>query len=194
MAVRETLQIGNPSLKAPNAPITDPNDPKVKQVIEDLVDTMRANDLVGMAAPQIGENYRVFVTEPRETEIRPKEQSDVLRIYINPKVTLMSEEQIEIWEGCGCVANATLFAPVVRPKVITIEATDTEGHLFRLKADGILGRVIQHEYDHLDGIEFVEKITDLKRIMSKEFYIKLIKPLAKVKAACLITIKEAEQL
>ncbi len=60
--------------------------------------------------------------------------------------------------------------------------------------DGLLGRVIQHEYDHLDGIEFVEKITDLKRITSKEFYIKLIKPLPEVNTASLITIKEIEQL
>src|SRR3989344_1355834 len=186
MAVRETLQIGNPLLKAHNAVVTELTDPKIKQVVADLIDTMRANELVGIAAPQIGENYRLFVTEPRETEVRPKEQSDDLRVYINPKMVFASEEQVEIWEGCGCVANATLFAPVIRPKVVAVEATNAEGQLFRIKADGILGRVIQHEYDHLDGIEFVEKIADLKRITSKEFYIKLIKPLPEVKQTSLI--------
>ncbi|MFA5776595.1 MAG: peptide deformylase [Patescibacteria group bacterium] len=99
MAVRETLQIGNPLLKAQNLQVTDLNDLRIKQVIEDLVDTMRANGLIGMAAAQIGENCRVFVTEPKETEVRPKEQSDILRVYINPKIIFTSKEQIEIWEG-----------------------------------------------------------------------------------------------
>ncbi|MFA6981960.1 MAG: peptide deformylase [Patescibacteria group bacterium] len=194
MAVRETLQIGNPLLKAHNEKVTSLKSHKIKQVIKDLVDTMMANGLIGIAAPQIGENYRLFITEPRETEIRPKEQTDTLRVYINPKIVFSSKEQIEIWEGCGCVANATILAPVVRPKVITVEAADMDGHLFRLKADGILGRVIQHEYDHMEGIEFVERITDLDRIMSLESYIKRIKPLPEVKASSLITIKEVEQL
>lgn len=194
MAVRETLQIGNPLLKAKNQKVADINDPKIKQVIQDCIDTMRANELIGIAAPQIGENFRIFVTEPRETDIRPKDQSDDLRTYINPNMTWSSDEQIEIWEGCGCVAHATLFAPVIRPKIITIEATDINGKKFQLKADGILGRVMQHEYDHLDGIEFVEKIKDLKRITSKEFYIKLIKPLPEVKQSSIITVKEATAL
>src|SRR3989344_6399588 len=186
MAVRAILQIGNPLLKAQNAKVTDVNDPKVKQVIADLVETLRANELVGIAAPQIGENYCLFVTEPRETEVRPKDQSDELRVYVNPQVVFESEEQVEIWEGCGCVANGTLFAPVVRPQVVTVEATDADDRKFRIKADGILGRVIQHEYDHLFGIEFVEKIKDkdLKRILSKEYYLKLIKPLPEVNQAC----------
>jgi peptide deformylase len=191
MAVRDTLQIGHPKLKAENQTVNDAFDQKIQQVITDLVDTMRANDLIGMAAPQIGENYRIFVTEPRETPTRSKDQSDILRIYLNPIITLYSPDQIEIWEGCGCVANGTIFAPVTRPKIITIEATDKNSQKFRLKSDGILGRVIQHEYDHLSGIEFTEKITDLKRIISKEFYISLIKPRPEVQKAGKINFVEA---
>lgn len=189
MAVRETLLIGDPLLKANNISIANVNDPKIIQVIEDCIDTMHANDIIGIAAPQIGENYRLFVTEPRETKSRPKDQTDILRVYINPVITYTSEEQIEIWEGCKCVPG--IFAPVTRPKIISIEAIDTEGRKFELKADGILGRVIQHEQDHLEGIEFTERITDLKRITSKDFYIKLIKPLPEVQKSSVITIKEA---
>ena len=75
-----------------------------------------------------------------------------------------------IYEGCGSVAYAKLFAPVRRPEKIIIEATDENGNKFRLKADGMLARVIQHEYDHLNGIEFTEKITDMRKIMSSEEY------------------------
>jgi peptide deformylase len=75
-----------------------------------------------------------------------------------------------IYEGCGTVAYAKLFAPVRRPEKIIIEASDESGNRFRLSADGMLARVIQHEYDHLNGIEFTEKITDMRKIMSSEEY------------------------
>jgi peptide deformylase len=75
-----------------------------------------------------------------------------------------------IYEGCGSVAYAKLFAPVRRPEKITIEALDENGNIFRLSADGMLARVIQHEFDHLNGIEFTEKITDMRKIMSSEEY------------------------
>jgi peptide deformylase len=194
MAVRRTIQIGDPRLKAPNQTIDNVGYPKVKQVILDMIDTMRAGNLIGLAAPQIGENYKIFVTEPRETEVRPKDQSDDLRIYINPELTHLSEEKIEIWEGCGCVAEATLFAPVIRPRVVTVVAIDQEGKKFQMQADGILGRVIQHEYDHLIGIEFVEKISDYSKIMSRDYYIQFIKPLPETSTNSHINIKEYKKL
>jgi len=194
MAIRDTIQIGDSKLKQKNIAVRDVSDPKVKQVVTDLIDTMHENNLIGMAAPQIGENYQIFVTEPRETETRTKDQSDTLRIYINPKITRSSEEMVEIWEGCGCVANGSLFAPVVRPKIVTVEAIKQDGSRFQITADGILGRVIQHEQDHMMGVEFVEKISDYKRIMSKESYIKLIKPLPETQASCIITQKTVKQI
>lgn len=78
-----------------------------------------------------------------------------------------------IYEGCGSVAYAKLFAPVKRPEKIVIKAIDENGNRFELKAGGMLSRVIQHEYDHLDGIEFTEKITDMRKIMSSEEYKKM---------------------
>lgn len=192
MAVRDTLQIGDPKLKIKNKFVSNVNDQKVQKVIADLIDTMHANNLIDMAAPQIGENYQIFVTEPRQTATRSKDQSDILRVYINPKIVNSSAEKVEIWEGCGCVANGTLFAPVIRPKVITVEAMEQDGSKFTITADGILGRVMQHEQDHMIGVEFVEKISDYSRIMSKESYVKLIKPLPETIASCIITIKQID--
>ena len=194
MAVKKTIQIGNPLLKKENKIIANIDDTKVKQVIQDCIDTMRENNLIGIAAPQIGENYKIFVTEPRETPTRPKDQTDNLRVYINPEIVELSEEKIEIWEGCGCVANATLFAPVIRPKVVKIKATEKDGSIFTIKTDGILGRVIQHEFDHMNGIEFVEKIADYSKIMSIDNYIKYIKPDKELLKNSEITIKEVEKL
>ena len=149
MAIKQTLQIGDPRLKAENKKVADFNDPVVKQVIQDLVDTMHQNELIGMAAQQIGYNWKIFVTEPRETETRPADQADELRVYINPVIVDFSGEESVIYEGCGSVLNGALFGPVKRPKEITIEAYDQNGKNFRMTCDGILARVIQHEYDHL---------------------------------------------
>jgi peptide deformylase len=192
--VRETLQIGDPRLKETNREITDFDDPKVRQVVEDLVETMRAAELVGLAAPQIGENWRIFVTEPRETKTRTGDQTDVLRVFINPSVVNSSEEEVIIYEGCGCVAKGTLFGPVSRPKEVTIVAQDQTGRRFSLRCDGILGRVVQHENDHMSGIEFTEKITDYMKIMGIDHYIARIRNSPEQKQASVITVKEHREI
>lgn len=128
--------------------------------------------MIGLASSQIGEKLRIFVTKIDKTPTRNPDEIDKLRVYINPKIIWKSKKEIVIYEGCGSVAYAKFFAPVKRPEKIIIEAFDEKGEKFELKASGLLSRVIQHEYDHLDGIEFIEKITDIKKAMSSEEYIK----------------------
>lgn len=190
MAVRTAIQVGDPRLKAKNKTVESFSDPDLKQVVGDLIDSMRAGELIGMAAPQIGENWRVFVTEPRETKTRTANQVDELRVYINPKITKVSKEQTVIWEGCGSFVHGELFGPVSRPKEITVEAQDLTGKRFSLVCDGILARVIQHEYDHLDGIEFIEKVTDLRQLKNVEFYLKDVKNSKEQIEASIITKKQ----
>lgn len=187
--VRDTIQIGDLRLKAENKVVTDFGYPKVLQVVDDLIDTMHQNGLIGIAAQQIGENWKIFVTEPRETENRPTDQADELRVYINPTIVEFSKEESEIYEGCGSVLKGALFGPVNRPKEITIEAFDQKGNKFRLNCDGILARVIQHEYDHLLGIEFTEKISDYKKLMTADFYRERIKMSSEQIGASKITKK-----
>lgn len=193
MAVRKLLQRGDPKLKAENQLVADITSPYILQVITDLIDTMHETGLIGIAAPQIGENVQIFVTEPRETEARPKDQADVLRVYINPQITDQSNEKVVIWEGCGCVDNAESFGPVSRPKVITISATNKDGVRFSLTADGILGRVMLHEHDHLHGLEFVDHI-DESLLLPLSRYIEEVKPLSETHANSQITIKKYEEL
>lgn len=100
---------------------------------------------------------------------------DELRIYINPTLTFLSKETNIIFEGCGCVNSINEFGPVSRPKEIEITAQDKFGRVFNLRCDGILARVIQHEYDHLHGIEFLEKVSNLSQIVTKDYYKKNIR-------------------
>lgn len=160
-------------------PVKDINSKDAKKVIRDLVDSMRYHELVGIAASQIGYKLRIFVTEVRKTPTRDPKFIDKLRVYINPKISWFSKKQVIIYEGCGSVAYAKLYGPVRRPEQVVIEALGRNGKIFKLKADELLARVIQHEYDHLDGIEFTEKITDIRKIMSKEEYLKRIKKVKK---------------
>lgn len=170
------------------------SDPTIKKVITDLKDTMIKNDLVGMAAPQIGYNYKIFITQPRKTKARKLPKGDKLRVYINPKVAKSSKERIIIYEGCGSVLNGNLFGPVKRPREIVIEAFNEKGKRFQLRCDGILSRVIQHENDHMVGIEFTEKIFDYKKLMARDFYIKNIRNSKEQIQASKINIVEYKEL
>lgn len=194
MAVRKTLQIGDPKLKAKNTPVKEIKSTKVSKLIKDLTDTMRKNELVGIAAPQIGENYQAFITEVRKTKSRSVKEIDELRVFINPKITNFSKVENLIYEGCGSVLNGNLFGPVKRPKEIIVEAIDKKGKRFQLKCDGLLARVIQHEYDHLNGIEFTEKVSDYKKLMDYEHYKKYIRKSPLQVANSKITLKEVNYL
>jgi len=184
MAVRKIIEIGHHILKLENKPITDFKSPLLKKLIRDLDDTMKKVGLIGIASPQIAESYQVFLTQPRNTKARHLGKEDILRIYINPRIIFESKTTNTMYEGCGCVS---IFGPVTRPKEIEVEAYDLEGKKFRLRCDGILATVIQHEMDHLKGIEFLERVTNNRKIVSKDIYCEYIRDSKEQKAASIIT-------
>lgn len=171
--VRKVAEAGHSLLKADNKQVKSYKSPIIKKLIKDLTDTMYKADLIGIAAPQVAENYMAFVTHPRTTGARKSIGTDKLRVYLNPKIIFKSKQQSVIYEGCGSLGD--IFGPVLRPKEIEVEAQDENGKRFRLRCDGILARVIQHEYDHLMGIEFIEKVDDLKKVVVKKYYRKYIR-------------------
>ncbi len=175
MAVKKVIQAGDPKLKASNKIVKDYKSPIIQKLIKDLISTNKSADLIGIASTQIGENYMVFITHCINTKARKLGKTDKLRIYINPKITYKSKSENLIYEGCGSVANGAIFGPVLRPEEIEVEATDEKGQKFKLRANGILARVIQHEYDHLNGIEFLQKVNDYSKIIVQEYYRKNIR-------------------
>ncbi|MEX2411467.1 MAG: peptide deformylase [Candidatus Paceibacterota bacterium] len=165
MIIKEITQIGDPILHQKSKFVTKINSEDIQRVIKNLIDSMRYHNLIGIAAPQIGENLRIFVTEVRKTKYRNLKK-DKLRVYVNPEIVWLSKKEVLFDEGCGSVAYAQLFAPVKRPEKVEVKAFDENGNEFIFKADGMLSRVIQHELDHLNGIEFIEKVKDPKSYMS----------------------------
>lgn len=194
MAIKKIIEIGHRVLKLKNKEVTNFKSPLIKKLIRDLIDTMKKYDLIGIAAPQIAVNYQIFVTQPRKTQARKLGKNDKLRVFINPKITYSSNEKSLIYEGCGCVPSRSIFGPVIRSKKIEIEAYDLNGKKFSLRSDGILARVILHEYDHLQGIEFLERISDNRKIISWKFYAKYIRNSKEQKKAAKITKIEFNKL
>lgn len=170
MAVVRLYQIGEKVIRAKAKPVKAADKQKLSRLIRDLVDTMRAAGLIGIAAPQIGVSLRVFVTEIRKTRNRkPAADADSLRVFINPRVVKASARKTVLMEGCGSVGprDSRLFGPVSRPEKVVVEALDERMQPFRLEAPGLLAKCVQHECDHLDGVVVLDKFTDTKKCWIK---------------------------
>lgn len=174
MTIRLTSEIGSKVIRSRAKEVVNVSSGKVKKILKDLTDTMRHRNLVGMAANQIGVGSRIFVTEVRKTTIRKNISNlDPLRVFINPVVTKTSKKLVEGYEGCGSVASGGLFGIVARPETVSVRAINENGEEFELETSGLLARIIQHEVDHLNGICFIDKVTDTKKLLGRGEYIKL---------------------
>jgi peptide deformylase len=171
MIIRSVTQVGNPVIRAKAKNVKSLTSPETRKIIGDLIDSMRHANLVGMAAPQIGIPARIFVTEIRKTTVRNVGETDDVRIFINPKILVLSKKRVPGYEGCGSVANAGIFGKVDRSSSVTITAFDKNGKKFTLRTEGLLARIIQHEDDHLNGIVFLDKVRDTKSLMSRGEYL-----------------------
>ncbi len=176
MSIKKISEIGSKVIRTKAIPVVNVSLPRLKKVIADLTDTMRYEGLVGIAAPQIGIGGRIFLTEIRKTKIRKDIKSlDPLRVFINPTITRTSKKFVNGYEGCGSVAHGGLFGIVKRPKTIAVRARNEHGEEFELETGGLLARIIQHEIDHLNGICFIDRVTDTKKLLGREEYIKMKK-------------------
>ena len=149
MSVRKVVKYGEASLREPSKEVHKVSQ-KIKNLVEDLLDTMYKENGVGLAAPQIGENYRVFVIDV-STGNEPLNPM----VFINPKIIKKSGACVS---HEGCLSFPEAFTDVRRYANVMIKALDKNGRSFVLEAKGgtLLARAIQHEFDHLDGILFID--------------------------------------
>ncbi len=149
MAVRKVLVYGEKSLREPSKEVHKVSR-KISDLVQDLFDTMYAQNGVGLAAPQIGVNYRVFVIDV-STGDEPLNPI----VFINPKIIKKSGS---VKSNEGCLSFPEAYTDVKRYKDVTVKATDLNGRSFVLEAkDGtLLARAIQHEFDHLNGVLFID--------------------------------------
>ncbi|MDX1535496.1 MAG: peptide deformylase [Candidatus Spechtbacterales bacterium] len=163
MAIKDVVQNPDPVLHKKAEPIKDFKDENLDSLIEDMKDTVVEQDGAGLAAPQIGVSKAVFVI-PKEyaPKVRiPKKPHSLLRpvkqeVFINPRILKYGEEKQKIEEGCLSIKG--VYHPTTRSYKATIEAQDENGRKFRVKGEGLLARIFQHETDHLNGMLFIDRL------------------------------------
>lgn len=137
--------LGEDVLRQKAEPVAEVND-EIRQLINDMYETMEAADGVGLAGPQVGRSLRLFVA---------KADDDVRRAFINPQLIATSEEIGDYDEGC--LSLPQVYETIRRPLRVTVQALNEQGKPFTIEADGLLARIIQHEIDHLNGILFIDR-------------------------------------
>jgi len=155
---------GTPVLRKVAEDIT-PDYPNLKEFIEDMWETMYFSDGLGLAAPQVGKSIRLFVIDGSPMEEDEPKLKDFKKVFINAKITERVEEEILYNEGC--LSIPLLREDVDRPIKIRMEYYDENFNFHDEWFDGMAARVIQHEYDHLEGILFVDRLAPLKKRLLK---------------------------
>ena len=162
MAVRPVVIWPDPRLREPSVAIANVDD-SVRQLYRDLCDSMYAENGLGMAALQIGDNRRMFVVEPK---LAGRAETDPPLCFINPEVVEVSEEQQDSEEGC--LSFPDIYVKVKRPMRAKVRATDIEGKPFECEGEALMARCLLHELDHLTGKLLVDFVGPLKRQMIKK--------------------------
>jgi peptide deformylase len=169
MPIREIRTIGDPVLRAPARDLSpeEIRSEAGRALVADLIDSMHAADGIGIAAPQIGEALRAAVIEiPSDGERYGEQEATELMVVFNPRITVLDTEEQEFWEGCLSVPD--LRAPVARPRKVRVEFLDADANPCVLEAEDFLATVVQHELDHLDGVLFLDRVTDMTRVYTIE--------------------------
>ena len=147
----------------------DPSSSSIKQLIEDMFETMYAAKGVGLAAPQIGLSKRVFVIDASPFAEEGDEESNELkkfkRAFINP---IIIKEEGELWSyEEGCLSIPGIHEKISRKEIVKFRSQNTNGDWIEEELKGLPARIFQHEYDHIDGILFPDRLSPLKRRMLK---------------------------
>jgi len=159
MAIRPILRIGHPVLRQIAAPVTELGGAALRDLVHDMLDTMRANDGAGLAAIQIGVLQRVVVFELTTNPRYPDAEPVPLTVLVNPVIEILGDERELGWEGCLSVPGMRGVVP--RYRRLRYRGFDELGAPIDRTVEGFHARVVQHECDHLDGILYPQRIEDM---------------------------------
>lgn len=164
MSIRPILQLGDPLLREKCGPVQDPSSPEIQSLVRDLEDTLADSRATtgygrGIAAPQLGVLQRVIFLKLPDSDPWP---------LINPEIIARSAEKITVWDAC--LSFLCIFMQVERHREITVRYQDLQCRTleFQAGAEHDLSELVQHEIDHLDGILAIDRVTDVKTIITRE--------------------------
>lgn len=164
MAVLDIVEIGEPVLRAVAEPVgaDELATPTFQAFLDDLVETMRASNGAGLAAPQVGVAKRVFCVEVHDNPRYPYKPDIDLRVLVNPELRVLSGETFMSYEGCLSVPDLRGLLP--RALEVELTYTDREGRGVVEAIRGVSAGTFQHEQDHLDGILFLDRVEDTRTL------------------------------
>ena len=158
MTIRPILTAPDPRLKAVSEPVEKVDD-EIRQLADDLIESMYAADGIGLAAIQVGVPKRMLVMDIAQAQGKREPM-----VFINPNIVWASDEMATFEEGCLSVPD--IWDDVERPAKIRAEYLDRDGKRHEIEAEGLLATCLQHEMDHLEGVLFLDHLSKLKRSMA----------------------------
>ena len=162
MSILKIARMGHPVLLQRAEPVPDPAAPEIRRLVADMIETMEDAQGAGLAAPQVHVPLRLFVFRVPPGRTEPAEGDGEMgnTVVINPQLELLGDEMVMRWEGCLSIPG--LRAAVPRHARVRYAGVDNDGHPVEALASGFHAGVVQHEYDHLDGILYPMRMSDFR--------------------------------
>ena len=169
---RDVITVGDPVLRQVAAPVSDVGDPYIQRLIDDLIETARLANGVGIAAPQIACSERLFIVASRPNARYPNAPSMEPTAMLNPRLVAHGEALVQGWEGCLSVPGMRGLVP--RWAHVDVEYVGRDGEVHRQQLSDFVARIFQHELDHLDGIVFLDRVGGKDDLMSEADYLDML--------------------
>jgi peptide deformylase len=165
--LRQIAQLGQPVLRERVNPIINPSDPAIQALIDDMLATVANLDGVGIAAPQVFEPLALFIVASRPNRRYPHAPEIEPTAMLNPEFLWSSSETEPGWEGCLSIPG--IRGPVQRHRRIRVRFLTREGDIREEEYEGFLARVFQHEFDHINGLVFLDRVDSRELVTEKEY-------------------------
>jgi len=170
--VCDIAQLGDQVLRRQAEAVADVHDAGIVQIIEDMQSTLAATSGVGIAAPQISESKRIIIMASRPTPRYPSAPLMEPTVMINPGFEILSETREKDWEGCLSIPGIRALVP--RYREIKISYTDQKGSSVETELSGFVARIFQHEFDHLEGKTYLDRVENNADIFAESEFLKLV--------------------
>lgn len=168
----KVAELGNPIIRTKAKEVKNISHKEIQQLIDDMIATLYDFDGVGIAAPQVYESLRIFILASHPNDRYPKAPKMKPTAIINPKILKYSEDKVKDWEGCLSIPGIRGLVP--RYEWVNVEYTTRDGKLVRKTFKDFVARIFQHEYDHLEGIVFLDIMDSTQEIITEKEYQKLM--------------------
>ena len=177
MAIRKVLRMGHPVLREPARPVKaeELRSDGLRALVADMIDTLNDYGGIGLAAPQVGESLRLALIEIPDGVTRyTKTEPMPLTVFVNPTIEIVDPAVAGYWEGCLSIPG--LRGYVERPQHVRVRYTDLAGETHELELIGFLATVFQHEFDHLDGTLYIDRIKDSRLLAFDQEFERYLAP------------------